>query len=436
MERLEVRTDAARTEGAMSFEALGVSVPGVAANLAAANITAPNALQRATFGPISSGRDAIIHAWTGSGKTLAFLLPLFELLDASSREPQALVLCQSRELAFQIARVAELALAGTGLGVAAVVGGANPNNQLEKIKKNRPQLIVGTPGRVNDLAFEWQKLKLQRVRHIVIDEVDDALRPPHLEPTLRLIESAQDGRPLQLIFASATADTAAVRRAATQLLRKPMLVRLLPAAGVASDAAAQLPEGITHGLCVVEERKVLETMKSLYHSQPAPKCLLFVNSPHRVKIVCEKLWDSYGIPAEPLYGDQEREERVEVMRKLLDGRCRMAVTTEMGARGLDLPGLTHVVNLELPTDVSHYVHRAGRCGRAGAPGTVLSVVPQNKAFVVTKLANALGVPLHQMMIKGGEIAEIAPGARRGGGGGGWNEPDLDPMNFLASDSDD
>jgi len=256
MERLEVRTDAARTEGAMSFEALGVSVPGVAANLAAANITAPNALQRATFGPISSGRDAIIHAWTGSGKTLAFLLPLFELLDASSREPQALVLCQSRELAFQIARVAELALAGTGLGVAAVVGGANPNNQLEKIKKNRPQLIVGTPGRVNDLAFEWQKLKLQRVRHIVIDEVDDALRPPHLDPTLRLIESAQDGRPLQLIFASATADTAAVRRAATQLLRKPMLVRLLPAAGVASDAAAQLPEGITHGLCVVEERKV------------------------------------------------------------------------------------------------------------------------------------------------------------------------------------
>ena len=265
--------------------------------------------------------------------------------------------------------------------------------------------------------------------------------------------------------------------------------------------------------------QVLETMKSLYHSQPAPKCLLFVNSPHRVKIVCEKLWDSYGIPAEPLYGDQEREERVEVMRKLLDGRCRMAVTTEMGARGLDLPGLTHVVNLELPTDVSHYVHRAGRCGRAGAPGTVLSVVPQNKAFVVTKLANALGVPLHQMMIKGGEIAEITPGARRGGGGGakdgggsmsaggrslrrggatrttpgtapargrgagrgrataraadgesvrassradgesfraarmaskqttprpssrgpvgeGWNEPDLDPMNFLASDSDD
>ena len=158
-------------------------------------------------------------------------------------------------------------------------------------------------------------------------------------------------------------------------------------------------------------------MKSLYHSQPAPKCLLFVNSPHRVKIVCEKLWDSYGIPAEPLYGDQEREERVDVMRKLLDGRCRMAVTTEMGARGLDLPGLTHVVNLELPTDVSHYVHRAGRCGRAGAPGTVLSVVPQNKAFVVTKLAKALGVPLHQMMIKGGEIAEIAPGARRGGGSG-------------------
>ena len=293
LERLEIRGDAAGAE-AVSFDTLGITVAGVSANLAAANITAPNALQRSAFGPISSGRDAIIHAWTGSGKTLAFLLPLFELLDASSREPQALVLCQSRELAFQIGRVAEAALAGTGLGAACVVGGANPNRQLEKIKKERPQLIVGTPGRVGELAFEWKKLKLQRVRHVVIDEVDDALRPPHLEHTLRLIESAQDGRPLQLIFASATADTAPVRRAASQLLtNRPLLLHLLPPEGVRGGvAAAQLPSSISHGVCTVSPQKSLETMHALYHSTPAPKCLVFVNSPHRAKIVCEKLKDS------------------------------------------------------------------------------------------------------------------------------------------------
>ena len=211
--------------GAKTFEALGVESRMVS-NLAASSITAPNALQRSAYEPIASGRDCILHAWTGSGKTLSFLLPLLSQLDATSREPQALVLSPSRELAFQIQRVAESVLEGTGLSSAAVVGGANPNRQLERIKKTRPQLIVGTPGRVGELAFEWKKLKLQRVRHIVIDEVDEALRVPHLDHTLKLLESAQDGRPLQLVFASATADTPAVRRVAAQLLtNSPLLLR-------------------------------------------------------------------------------------------------------------------------------------------------------------------------------------------------------------------
>ena len=175
--RIEVVAEGA-PGGETSFGDLGVGVAKVVANLAASRITTPNALQRAAFAPISKGRDTVLHAWTGSGKTLAFLLPLFELLDAENRAPQALVLCPSRELAFQIHRVAEAALAGSGLSAAAVVGGANPNRQLEKIKKERPQLIVGTPGRVAELSFEWKKLKLQRVRHVIIDEVRGGHTPP------------------------------------------------------------------------------------------------------------------------------------------------------------------------------------------------------------------------------------------------------------------
>ena len=421
--RVEVVADAAG--GETSFDDLGVSEAKIVTNLAASKITSPNALQRSAFDPISSGRDTVLHAWTGSGKTLAFLLPLFELLDPENRAPQALVLCPSRELAFQINRVAEAALAGTGLSSAAVVGGANPNRQLEKIKKERPQLIVGTPGRVAELSFEWKKLKLQRVRHVIIDEVDDALRPPHLDHTMQIVSAMQDGRPLQLIFASATADTPAVRRVASQLLKKdPILLRLVTPAqptsddtagadGAASPSAlgAQLPESITHGVCMVEPKRGLKAVHALHHSSPTPRCLVFVNSPHRAKIVCEKLWESYGVPAAPLYGSQEREERVDVMRRLLDGRVRIAVTTEMGARGLDLPGLTHVVNLDLPTDAAHYVHRAGRCGRAGEDGTVVSFVPPGRAFVVSKLAQRLGVPLYQMQLKGGELNVLPLGKR-------------------------
>ena len=256
-----------------------------------------------------------------------------------------------------------------------------------------------------ELAFEWRKLKLQRVRHIVLDEVDDTLRPPHLDHMRRLLDSSQDGRPLQLVFASATADTPPVRRAAAQLLKSPLLLRLRPPLGAdgAEVGSPELPACISHGVYTVAPQKSLEAVRALHHTKPPPKCLVFVNSPHRAKIVCEKLWESYAVPAAPLYGEQEREERVDVMRRLLDGRVRIAVTTEMGARGLDIPGLTHVVNLELPTDAKHYVHRAGRCGRAGVHGTVVSIVPPGKTFVVSKLTSAVGVPLVPMSIEGGEL---------------------------------
>merc|ERR1740139_2058005 len=201
------------------FAALGVLRMRVAANLAAMNISAPNALQSACFGPLLGGRDAIVQAHTGSGKTIAFLLPLIEQLDPSSSEPQAPVISPSRELAFQTARVAEALLAGTGLSCAALSGGANPNRQMDKVRKTRP-----------------------------------------------LLDSFKDGRPLQLVFASATSDAPAVRRAASQLMREPLMLRLTRTAAAGGggggrgggDAAAALPSTIVHGCVVLPQRKHME----------------------------------------------------------------------------------------------------------------------------------------------------------------------------------
>jgi len=395
------------------FAALGVLRMRVAANLAAMNISAPNALQSACFGPLLGGRDAIVQAHTGSGKTIAFLLPLIEQLDPSSSEPQALVISPSRELAFQTARVAEALLAGTGLSCAALSGGANPNRQMDKVRKTRPQLLVGTPGRVVELAYEWQKLKLQRVRHLVVDEVDEAFRPPYLQPTRRLLDSFKDGRPLQLVFASATSDAPAVRRAASQLMREPLMLRLTRTAAAGGggggrgggDAAAALPSTIVHGCVVLPQRKHMEALQKLARLEPAPQCLVFVNSPYRARFVAKQLSEQYGTPAAPLFGEQEREERVDLMRRLLDGRTRVVVCTELGARGLDLPSLTHVVNYELPTDERHYVHRAGRCGRAGAEGTVINLVAPETRFVVSKLAKRLDLSLRPLAFHAGRLVD-------------------------------
>ncbi len=429
IERLEVAADPPDAAGLPSFGSLGAS-EGVMRNLDAQNITVPNALQRASYEPIAAGRDVVLHAWTGSGKTLAFLLPLLSLLDPSSSEPQALVICPSRELAFQTLRVAKALLADTPLRAGGVAGGANPTRQLETLRKEKPQLLVGTPGRAAELAFEWRKLKLQRIRHLVIDEVDEALRSPHLEPSVRLIDSFRDGRPLQLVLASATADTPSVRRTVAQLLTRPLMLKLARSEGSAADAAdgagVSLPPTITHGVQSVPSRKALEAVRDLVNIEPPPRCIVFVNSPHRAQIVASQLESAYGVRAAELHGRQQREERVAAMRSLLDGRVRIAIATEMGARGLDLPGLTHVVNLEMPTDADHYAHRAGRCGRNGAAGTVLSIVQPEQEFVVSKLTKALGVELHpmatraaklQLRPRGGSGASREPRAGKKGGGG-------------------
>jgi len=140
---------------------------------------------------------------------------------------------------------------------------------------------------------------------------------------------------------------------------------------------------------------------------------VFVNSPHRAQVVAQMLVESYGVRAASLHGKQEREERVAVMRAFHSGKLPLIISTEMGARGLDIPGLTHVVNLELPTDERHYVHRAGRCGRAGVAGTVLSLVPHKSVPVLTKLASRLGVELAEMQVRAGQLEKLEASPPRG-----------------------
>lgn len=399
----------------VTWEEVGVTVPDVADHLREARITYPNAIQRAAFKAITDGRDVILHAWTGSGKTVAFLLPLLERLNPDYNHPQALILCPSRELAFQVGRVAETLLNNTVFRAGVLAGGANPNRQLEKIRKERPQIIIGSQGRIIDLAFDRRKISLNNVRHLVIDEVDAALARPVLDETLQILSFLQNQpHPLQIITASATADTPTVRRAAVQLLDRPVLLRLVVPSAKGKDMssaerlAAELPPHLRHGSIVVPERRGMEVVRALFNTYPPPKMLVFVNSPYRAKYVFDWL-DSRNVPAAPLYGLQQREERLDIMQRLLDGRLRVAVTTELAARGLDIPEMTHVVNLELPADGAHYIHRAGRCGRAGARGTVLTIADPGKINIMKRMAKRLNFELDEMMVKEGKLQPYRSG---------------------------
>ena len=323
------------------------------------------------------------------------------------------MLCPSRELACPTHRVAQQLLADSGLRSGIVAGGANPNRQIERLRKERPQLLIGTAGRVGELAYESKKLKLQRVRHLVLDEVDEALVAPHAEPTRRVLDDVSDGRPLQLLFCSATA-AAGDARAALQLMRPPPSSSASPVgAGLAVPRRAA-PS------CRRRSRTAPFQRWRGATSRCSAGCVPELADGARVR----QLAAPRGRRRRPAVDGERRRRRAARRRPGARGagrRCGAgrrqgaAGRAPRWARAASTSHLTHVVNLELPTDAAHYAHRAGRRGRAGRAGTVVSVVADDRAFVVDKIAAQLGVEDADAAYEGKlvEGAEFASRARRG-----------------------
>ncbi|KAJ1632845.1 P-loop containing nucleoside triphosphate hydrolase protein, partial [Pavlovales sp. CCMP2436] len=340
-------------------------------------VLGPNMVQAQCAPLLLDGRDLVLHASTGSGKTLSFVLPALSTLVDDGATAQLLILCPSKELALQIDRCCTMLVEGTGLCSLALVGGVNVARQEEKLRKTHPQLIIATPRRLAELALgKIKKLKLSSIRAIIVDEVDEVLRPPHrvdfleaVRHTRRSVEDAHPGLRVQLIFASATGDSPAVREAALTMMHKPALLTVQR-----EQDAKGLPPTIEHGLLRVPNQKRIESLKRILSMQPRPQVLAFVNSAEEADYVSEKLNELGVLDVMPVRSSQERDERVTAMQRLMSGKLRAIVCTDIAARGLDVPTLTMVVNMDPPEDGRRYVHRAGRCGRAGREGAVISIV--------------------------------------------------------------
>ena len=167
--------------------------------------------------------------------------------------------------------------------------------------------------------------------------------------------------------------------------------------------ASPLPRSITHGLLSTPRMRALESLKRFLNSKPTvEKALIFVNEPRRVEVIAEQLLEM-GYVAAPLHGETSKEDRKEIVARLKDGRLRLVVTTELAARGLDIPNLTHVINFELPTDAQHYVHRAGRCGRAGQPGLVMNFATPSTKHVVRRFGKRLGTKVRDCEVREGRV---------------------------------
>ncbi len=323
--------------------------------------TALTPVQSLAMPYLFAGRDTMVQARTGSGKTGAFILPMLELLNPLQANTQALVLVPTRELAQQVAKEGETLCGERDLRITAVYGGTGYKSQLEAFKRGS-HIVVGTPGRVLDHLLR-RSLSLNDLRLLIFDEADRMLSMGFYPDMKRVRQFLPSQRPATFMF-SATYPTV-VLRLAREFMHEPEFLSLSK-----DQIHVATTEHIYYMTPALDKDRCLVRMIEV---ENPPSAFIFCNTKMRVSYVTTVL-KRFGYDADELSADLPQKERDRVMERVRQGTLRFLVTTDVAARGIDIPELSHVVQYEVPEDVELYVHRAGRTGRAGATGTAVSLI--------------------------------------------------------------
>ncbi len=358
-----------------SFADLGVS-RAVISSLAQHGITSPFAIQRDVIGDVLAGRDVLAKSPTGSGKTLAFGIPLVQRIDGDGRRPSALVLAPTRELATQIVQDIRGIAHSRALRVTAVYGGVGLVKQARDAA--RSQVLVATPGRLEDL-LERRAFTLDAIQMLVLDEADRMLDMGFRPAVDRIV--ARCSAPRQTLFFSATLDGEA-GRVAKQLTRDPVVREVGPVARRAST-------DVEHRFIAIGHEHRLEMLIAELR-RDRELTLVFVRTKHGADRLVKRL-RAHGIEAAAMHGNKSQRQREQALARFESGAVDTLVATDVAARGLDVSGISHVINFDPPADGEAYVHRIGRTGRAGAKGIGITLVAPSEHQDVRELAARLGL---------------------------------------------
>ena len=341
-----------------TFEALGLSPP-VLKSIAPLGFDRPTPIQQQAIPLVLEGNDLVGLAQTGTGKTAAFGLPLAHHLLANRGRPPAktvrsLILAPTRELVNQIAENLKLFVRGTPLRVECVVGGASINRQVANLKRGA-DILVATPGRLLDLA-ERKAVVLNKATFLVLDEADQMLDMGFIH-ALREIAPLL-GRPRQTLLFSATMPRQ-IENLARAYLTDPVRVETAPA-GKAADKVSQ---------CVhfVEQSDKTALLKKCLSERSGDLSLVFARTKHGAEKLMKQL-NAAGFDAVSIHGNKNQNQRERALKAFRSGKARILVATDVAARGIDIPGVSHVYNFDMPEVTENYVHRIGRTARAGAEG--------------------------------------------------------------------
>lgn len=329
-----------------------------------------------------AGHNSIIQARTGSGKTGAFLLPMLERLDASRAYCQALVLVPTRELARQVWQEAGRLCGDAGFRTVAVYGGVGYNAQLNALKEGA-QIVVGTPGRVLDHLLK-RTFNLDQIRMLVYDEADRLLSMGFY-PDMKRLQRFLPDRAIHTCMFSATFPDSVIR-SAREFIREPEFITLS-----ADHVHVTDTEHIFYSVPAMDKDRSLVRLIEIENPASA---IIFCNTKDRVRYVSLVL-QRFGYDADELSADLSQKDRERVLERVRQGSLRFLVATDVAARGLDIPELSHVIQYETPEDPEGYIHRSGRTGRAGASGVAISLISGVESVQLSRIAKQYGIELQE-----------------------------------------
>ncbi len=372
----------------MNFSDLGLS-PEVLRAVEDAGYKSPTPIQEQAIPYVLMGRDVLGSAQTGTGKTASFTLPMIDILAsgrARARMPRTLVLEPTRELATQVAEAFDVYGKYHKLNQALLIGGESFTDQLRKLDRG-VDVLIATPGRLIDL-FERGKILLSDVKILVIDEADRMLDMGFIPDVERIVGLLPKIR--QTLFFSATMPPE-IRRLADAFLMNPKEISVAPPA---SPAAL-----VTQGLIVVQPDEKRDTLRRLIAVENVKNALIFCNRKRDVDILNRSL-KRHGLDTAALHGDMPQSKRTETLDRFRNNEIRLLVCSDVAARGLDIQGMSHVFNFDVPIHAEDYVHRIGRTGRAGNEGRAFTLAAPEDGRFVQAIEQLIGRPIPPVSVEG------------------------------------
>ena len=378
----------------MSFNELNLNSNIIEA-LKLQGITSPTEVQNLTIPKALENLDIIAESHTGGGKTLAYICPIFQKINTEKKEMQALILAPTHELVMQIDAQIKLLAKNSNMNVTSltIMGESNIEKQIKKLKEVKPHIIVGSSGRVLDL-IKKKKISAHTIKTIVMDEADSLLAKNKSTIIKDIIKATMRDR--QLMFFSASMNNTALE-ISKSLVKEVHIVK--------SESKSVLNPNISHMFITCEFRDRFETLRKLLAAESPERAIVFINNSTELQNINEKL-DYHKVKSTAIFGNASKEQRQRSIEAFRKGKFNVLVSSDVSARGLDIPEVTHIISMDFPENPDEYLHRAGRTARGNHSGSSICIGTRRDLESIKSYQKAFKIKFTEIKLYGGNLISV------------------------------